>query len=568
MQFDLSEIPFSRSGSFFALSYDKKQQHLLLRDIHGGDESPSEIFMLNFHREDGTIYPSEQFVYSCSETLLTVSDRDYPEKRTEFIFPAEDSLHIRTNSMRMELRALKLRYDTLNKMDEREYEYISYKKETKYQIRFLDDAFTMEAPWESVGNRSIVMACGPFSEMYMRNYKVVAPQKEILPFEEGHLKVRQEYKAWLDKIPLIEAKYAAPREMAAYLLWANMVRPEGLLTVPVTYMSKNWMQNIWSWDNCFNAIFLAEHHPELAFNQLKIFIDHQDDSGAYPDFVNDKYVSYNCVKPPIHAWAYRQMMSKNADFKREVWLTAAYESFSANTAFWLNFRMNEADGLPYYTHGNDSGWDNASVFQEGLPVTAPDLTAYLIQQMDILADFADMLDRTDEATRWREQADALFSKFLPAFFDGRQLVAIQTVTGETIERKSSAILFLPLVIAYRMDQEISGKLIGQLFDRFECKYGIATEEPSSPLFSASGYWLGSVWAPETYIFVDALVRAGHEKDALRIAEKFCEAGLVGGMAENFDPEQGTGNDDLAFAWTSSVFLLLAKMIQERGMAHE
>lgn len=563
MQFDLSEIPFSREGSFFALSYDKKQQRLLLRDIHGGDESPSELFMISFQREDGKVYAPEGLAYSCSETLLTVSDREFPEKKTDFIFPTEDSLHIRTTNMRMEMTALKDRYDTLNKMQKREYEYISYKKETKYQILFLDDTFTVAAPWESVGNRSIVLTCGSFSEMYMRNYKVIAPLTDILAFEEGLRKVTREYEAWAEKIPLIEGKYESAREMAAYLLWANIVRQEGLLTVPVTYMSKNWMQNIWSWDNCFNAIFLAEHHPELAFNQLKIFMDHQDESGAYPDFVNDKYISYNCVKPPIHAWAYQQMISKNDFFKQESWLKAAYESFVANTEFWLNYRLHVADGLPYYTHGNDSGWDNASIFQDGLPVTAPDLTAYLIQQMDILSDFAALLNRADESNRWREQADELFGKFLPTFYDGQQLVAYKTVSGEKTERKSSAILFLPLVIAYRMDKEITENLIGQLFDRFECRYGIATEEPSSPLFSPDGYWLGSVWAPETYIFVDALDRAGHENDALRIAEKFCEAASVGGMAENFDPDKGTGNDDLAFAWTSSVFLLLAKMIQER-----
>jgi glycogen debranching enzyme len=540
----------------------------MLRDIHGGDESPSEIFRINFYNEEDEVYKPEQLIYESSETLVTIADRDFPVRKTDFIYPTEDSLHIRTNSMRMELVALKIRYDTLNKMGKREFEYISYKKETKYQLLFLDDAFTLEAPWEGVGNRSIVIVCGPTGELYIRNYKVVAPIANILPFEEGRMKVSKEYKDWLDKIPLIDDRYATSREMAAYLLWANMVRREGMLTVPVTYMSKNWMQNIWSWDNCFNAIFLAEHHPELAFNQLKIFMDHQDESGAYPDFVNDKYVSYNCVKPPIHAWAYQQMISKNDCFKQESWLKAAYESFVANTAFWLNYRLHEADGLPYYTHGNDSGWDNASIFQEGLPVTSPDLAAFLIQQMDILSDFAQTLNQKAESILWREQADKLFSKFLPAFYDGQQLVALDTVSGEKIDKKSSAILFLPLVIAYRMEKDLREQLVGHLLERFECRYGIATEEPTSPSFSGAGYWLGSVWAPETYILVKALQRADHEVDALRISEKFCEATIIGGMAENFDPNNGTGNDDLAFAWTSSVFLLLAKMIQDRGEAHE
>ena len=38
------------------------------------------------------------------------------------------------------------------------------------------------------------------------------------------------------------------------------------------YMSKNWMTNIWSWDNCFNAMALVRHQPELAWDQFMIFL--------------------------------------------------------------------------------------------------------------------------------------------------------------------------------------------------------------------------------------------------------------------------------------------------------
>ena len=45
--------------------------------------------------------------------------------------------------------------------------------------------------------------------------------------------------------------------------------------------------------------------------------------------------------------------------------------------YWLNHRLDEETGLPYYLHGNDSGWDNSSLFDEGVPLIAPDLAAFL-----------------------------------------------------------------------------------------------------------------------------------------------------------------------------------------------
>lgn len=39
--------------------------------------------------------------------------------------------------------------------------------------------------------------------------------------------------------------------------------------------------------------------------------------------------------------------------------------------------------LPHYKHGNDSGWDNASLFHAGMPVEAPDLASFLIRSYDI-----------------------------------------------------------------------------------------------------------------------------------------------------------------------------------------
>lgn len=546
MKIDINSIPFSRYGSYFVIS--DFEEGLLLRDVHGGDESPSELFRLSF---------DEEVVLDCDETKLTIYKKDNPNAKVEVIYPTDSTVHIKTSGLALKMDAKKVRYDSFNSMWGNRYEYISYQKETKYHLEVLTGKMSVDAPWKTVGNAYISLELTADSELFLTNYRVIHESVTPQPFEDAHAAVQKEYQEWLANMPGTSPEYQQPHDLASYLLWTNTVRADGLLDLPITYMSKNWMQNIWSWDNCFNALLMAENYPELAYNQLKIFNLYQDESGAYPDFINDKFVSYNCVKPPIHAWAYQKMIAMNSQFADEPLLAEMYDSFSRNTKFWLEHRSH--NGLPYYTHGNDSGWDNASIFHEGFPITAPDLSAYLIRQMDILADFADKLGIEEEATEWRNQADTLYERFLLAFYDDKQLRAFHTFTGKKVTRISSAILFLPIVLAYRMDSDIKEQLVSELLTRFECKYGIATEEPTSPLFTGDGYWLGPVWAPETYIFVDALDAAGYTEEALRIAKKFCDATLIGGLAENFNAHTGEGNDDLAFSWTSSVFLLLNNM---------
>jgi len=97
-----------------------------------------------------------------------------------------------------------------------------------------------------------------------------------------------------------------------------------------------------------------------------------------------------------------------------------------------------------------------------------------------------------------------------------------------------------------------------LEERFEAAYGLCTESLTSPCYKEGGYWLGPVWAPVTYIMLDALRENGYEGFARRLAEKFVRLAPIGLMAENYDPVSGKGYDDPAFSWTSCVFLQLLK----------
>lgn len=567
MELDIREIPFSRRGSYFAISYLKQQKGLWIRDVHGGDESPSTLFELLV---DGTsdIYSEaflEKFEIRVSETLLVIREKG-SQNKLEIMYPRQDQLRIRNSGVNAQLKADKVRYDTFNQQKMTRFEYISYKKETKYQIDFLTDDVIVEAPWYRVGNEFITINLGKDQEVLFTNYQVVPPQIDpfTISFVEELEEVEAEFSNWRNSLGDYKV-YDKGFDLATYILWSSIVREDGLLSGESIYMSKNWMQNIWSWDNCFNALGVSKIEPELAYNQFLVFINHQHVSGVYPDFINDKFKSYNCVKPPIHAWAYQLLMIENDYFKEPSRLDVIYKSIVKTTDFWLTSRVKEKGDLPYYTHGNDSGWDNASIFHEGLPVIAPDLAAYLVQQLDILSDWAKQLDLSLESAKWKQLANELTEQLLLELYDveRKQFVAKSLVTGQTIEQFDSLILQLPLVIAYRLPEEIKTNLLENLEIRFNSQFGLTTESKDSPLFQADGYWLGPIWAPETYIFFDALLRAGQIEKAAEVAEKYCLLGETGGMAENYNPQTGGGNDDLSFTWTSSVFLRLRDFTLER-----
>ncbi|MDQ0975013.1 putative isomerase [Neobacillus niacini] len=552
MKLDIKEIPFSRFGSYFCISEEKDSHAVYIRDVHGGDDAPSKLFQIDIVK-DGV---ENEFEVRASEVSLSFYLKDQSERVAEIIIPEEDELHIEVQNVELRLRATKGKYDSLMELEAGMYEYHIYPKELKLMIINLNGEMVADAPWNIIGNDYIDMRLKN-GHFVIESYRTVYQKKEYLPFRGGKEQVEVLYKEWFDSMRkgYAQAEYLPSLERASYITWSSVVHADGALKDYAMYMSKLWMYNIWSWDNCFNALNLGEKYPELSFAQLKIFMDTQDVSGAYPDFVNDKFISYNCIKPPIFAYIYEQLMEKNDYFKDEKRLRMVYESTKKVMTYYKEYRTFEGR-LPHYKHGNDSGWDNASLFHVGMPVEAPDLASFLIRSFDILSSFAERLGEKEEAEQFKNQADTLFNLLLERLYDADGFFGRVGKNGEKIEIRSSLILRLPVIIGYRLDKSIMDCLVSDLEGNFETKFGLATESLTSNYYRENGYWLGPIWAPVTFLFIDALKNNGYEETGNRLRNKFLNLTLTGGMAENFDPVTGKGLVDTSFTWTSSVFLLL------------
>ncbi len=202
---------------------------------------------------------------------------------------------------------------------------------------------------------------------------------------------------------------------------------------------------------------------------------------------------------------------------------------------------------------DDSGWDNGTFFSEGVPVITPDLTTFLLLQIQFLIDYAPDQSRAD---KWKKTYDTLMTNFIEKLWDGKAFNAIKWPEKRIIRMDGTLQRLLPLLLSKCLPDDIIVKLKRDLSE-FETPFGFATEKINSPYYKYNGYWRGPIWAPTTLLMIDALKRTSEPLWADRIRDKYIQCIMTGGFAENFDPLTGEGLVDTGFAWTASVFTILA-----------
>ncbi|MFC9930708.1 amylo-alpha-1,6-glucosidase [Streptomyces sp. NPDC127190] len=382
------------------------------------------------------------------------------------------------------------------------------------------------------------------------------PYTSSAAFDEVVAAARRAFAGFADAVAPWRSSATPAAELAAYVLWSATVAPTGLVTRPAVLMSKHWMDKVWSWDHCFNALALAPGSPELALDQFHLPFDHQDAAGALPDSVTHSEVLHNFVKPPIHGWAFGRLRRRLPTALSQEELTAVYDRLTRWTDFWLTARRAPGAGLAHYQHGNDSGWDNATVFDPERVVVTADLAAFLALQLRELADLAAELSRPDEAARWTRTAEEMQSALLDQLWTGDRFVARGADTGDTWS-SASLLDLMPIVLGEHLPDEISSALADRIKAHLT-PYGLATELTTSPHYLADGYWRGPIWAPATVLVEDGLRRTGHHRLADDISARFRALCETHGFAENFDALTGTGLRDRAYTWTASSYLLLAE----------
>jgi putative isomerase len=556
---NLQHVPFSRYGSYLACSY-----------LAGAGSRPEGLYLRTLHRNAlryeilriELISQGHSLPYQL-ETTPECLALEGGSGRLELCIAGEDLVRLRCRGVAARLVIDASTFDYAMPAGEGCWEVNSFQTRRKYRLTPLEGRLQVDAPWRETRADHVAIDLLPDEasnsaecalEAFESTWKRQVYEQS---FEACVAEARDEFQRWLDRTVAAPERYAEAHQMAAYINWSCVVNPAGYLTRPAMLMSKNWMTNVWSWDHCFNAMALVYSNPELAWDQLMLMVDNQDVHGAFPDSINDADIVWNFCKPPIHGWALRFML------RRSRWITPQrleeiYAPLCRWTDWWLDCRDADGDGIPQYHHGNDSGWDNCTAFEVGPPVESADLSAYLIIQMDVLAEVARLMGREDEALSWQRRADALLERLLAHSWRGDRFVAPRSGDHAVFE-SDTLFHFLPLVLGERLPVTVREHLVAGLKEpgRFLTTYGLATESVRSPLYQPDGYWRGPIWAPSTLILIDGLAACGEHILAKDLARSFCDMAARSGMAENYDALRGEGLRDRAYTWTSSAFLILA-----------
>ncbi|MBB6126212.1 amylo-alpha-1,6-glucosidase [Mucilaginibacter lappiensis] len=557
IKFDLARVPFSRFGSYMSLS-TLDHDHHDTKEIHLCDLSGAKVFSNNTVLTIAPWHEQQTVPVKYEATPLQVQGKTTLGTLT-FYFERPERLHIMSDGPGVFLKG---NLDSSNTL-----RVPGYNKTWKLR----DERMVLTIKSGNGGFKTENDKNGFWVEPEQGHLDIVIEQyrSDWLPvqYSVSYAKsmeiLKKELLQWEKNTVSVSSAYEQGRELAAYINWSCIVKPNGIVSRYGMLMSKNWMFNIWSWDNCFNAIALSYHQPKLSWAQLMVVFDQQDSTGALPDYINPHHMVWEFRKPPIHGWTLGQLMEHSQLSQKQ--LAEIYPKLVKWTNYWFIYRDGNHNGLPEYYHGNDSGWDNGSALGVEFPIEGADLATFLIKQMEVLAKVAIKLGKQKEAAYWNRRADTTLNKMISNFWDGEKFVSKNALSGKVNKDSRSLMAYLPMLIGDRLPKKIRDKMIDDLKKpgNFVTEYGLASESPQSKLYGADSYWRGPVWAPPMLLIIDGLNRSGEKDFARQLAERFCNTCEAGGFAENFDALTGQPLRDPAYTWTSSTFLILAHQYLEK-----
>ncbi|MCX7801016.1 MAG: hypothetical protein N2109_11820 [Fimbriimonadales bacterium] len=555
---DAGAVPFSAFGShltFSVLPPSWGHPGLVVRSMLG---RTWEAFALRVLR-DGAELPYEVVATPCERSLRCDGGQ------ADACFEARDLARIRTRGVGLRWIGFQRRGgDTVASLPHGQL--LAILPETRCLWLFRPLRGRLEVASERSPDSPLVLEALPDADGELDlslELCVTTPRRPTLAptYEAAREAAQHHWEAFLAGMPEVPEELREATELAMAVNYGALVEPLGLLRRRTMLMSKNWMTRCWSWDHCFCALAHAPSDPDLAWDQLMVPFDFQDEHGCLPDCVSGGELGWNYVKPPIHGWALGRLLAAHPRHGERDRLEEIYPRLAAWTLWWLEARDFDGDGLPEYLHGNDSGWDNGTVFDAGTPLAAPDLAAFLVVQLDALADVARRLGRFGEADAWSDRAESLLGRMLGRLWDGSGFRALRGPGGETAPGEGSSILLMPLLLGERLPGEVRSKLAARLRPGgpFVTEFGAATESPQSPHYDEDSYWRGPIWPSQTMLLVEGLARSGFRDQAADLARRFvrlCQRTRT--FAENYGALTGRPLRDPAYTWASSVFLALAR----------
>ena len=373
---------------------------------------------------------------------------------------------------------------------------------------------------------------------------------------------------WFAAAPPVAEAYRAQYYYAWWIMRAGLISTRFYTTREAMTPSKIHYVGVWQWDAYFHALAYRHVDPKLAKDQIRILLDHQREDGMIPDAVHDEGtvtrltfpVEADVTKPPLIAWAVWKLYETDGD--RE-FLDEVYEPIVRWNNWWFEKNDVDRNGLCEYQHPYSSGLDDSPLWDDGVPVEAPDLNTYLCLQQEALAKIAAAIGETADAERWAQRADALARRMIEKMWDeaaGLFWATRPAAHGARVDVRTPFNLF-PLITG-RMPPEIAARLSAHLTDerQFWTRYPVPTVARDDPKYNPQVMWRGPTWVNVNYLLVEGLQRAGYPELARELRRRSLEMMLgEDDIYECYHPETGRSSPKAAsiLGWSSALFIEMA-----------
>ncbi len=371
--------------------------------------------------------------------------------------------------------------------------------------------------------------------------------------------------AWFAAAPEVAEAHRAQYYYAWWIMRAGLISTRFYTTREAMTPSKLHYVGIWQWDAYFHALAYRHIEPHLAHDQLRILLDHQRADGMIPDAVHDEGlvtrltfpVEADVTKPPLIAWAAWKLYQADGD--RE-FLDEIYEPIVRCNNWWFEKNDVDGNGLCEYQHPFSSGLDDSPLWDDGMPVEAPDLNTYLCLQQEALANIARAIGLPEEAERWARRADAQAQRMLQQMWDAEAGLFWATRHGQRINVRTPFSLF-PLITG-RLPAEVVARLAAHLTDerQFWTRYPVPTVARDDPAYNPLQMWRGPTWVNVNYLLIEGLQRGGYPDLARKLRQRTLDV-IMGqdDIYEYYHPETGERPPKAAsiFGWSAAIFIDLA-----------
>jgi hypothetical protein len=343
-----------------------------------------------------------------------------------------------------------------------------------------------------------------------------------------------DFEDWCAKYEPVPERYAHLRRFAAYGIWICALAPKGRLTTPMVHFLRTGpLMRAMGWHQSYHAMALWQD-LDLAVDLLHSMFTLQDQYGMLPDSASDRYVTMLAPKPPFQGFALSYILDRvGVTALTQAHCAKLYEPMCRWADYWMEFRDRDGDGLAAYVHGDESGWDDASIFHKGMPVATPDIAAFLILLMECCGKLAGRLGKAAEAEQWAARSQEMLRKMLARFWNGEKFICFRILQGdgdgppayEAIDVESIAV-YQPIILGQRLPQDVREKIARAVHnpDTFFTPYGFASESQQSPFYDVTygSFMLGTLLAPVQLMVTVGLYNAGQRAVALHNARNWCE----------------------------------------------